>query len=139
MNDERFDFVVDTRSYAGNFERELCIHLTGHSDIDDFSAYAIDDATPEYQNYMSDDEENVVHLPGGNGDDIWDCPMQLYQHPESNNNNSVGIHFQNKPSKSIIEELKQRAKQFDQEQNIKITGFRLIKVVTTYEEEEIEM
>ena len=23
-------FVIDTKQYAGNFEREMCAHITGH-------------------------------------------------------------------------------------------------------------
>ncbi len=28
----RYDFLIDTNKYSGNFERELCGYLTGHWD-----------------------------------------------------------------------------------------------------------
>lgn len=151
MSDSYYDFVIDTRSYAGNFQRELCQHITGHSDIDDFSPCT--DASPEYQTFMDEDSENVLLLPGGDGDDVWDCPNELYATPgwssDANGNylengkgkfpayNSVGIHFAKELPAEIIKEMKQRAKQFDDDYNIKITGFRLLKISTTREECEI--
>ena len=29
-----WEFIIDTDSYAGNFERELCAYVTGHWDME---------------------------------------------------------------------------------------------------------
>lgn len=148
MSDHYFDFVIDTNSYAGNFERELCKHVTGHDDQDECPQEDwIDDS--EVSSELKWFAEHILFLPGGDGDATWDCPMELYLTPGSQKsskrkelqNNSIGIHLDTRPPLPIIEYMKKQARSFEYDgiSDFKILNFRLLEIQVTRTEVEVEV
>lgn len=152
-----FIFVIDTKQYSGNFERELCAHITnqigdcevGDNRIEDAECLA--DEHPEYT--LDKIEEYLMYFK----DNIYQkeeegCyrPCSIYETKGRSNNGkglhydvtedspykwpayeSVAIYFHNKPEQEIIEYMKKRALTFNHRNKIDIIGFRLVEVVET--------
>lgn len=134
MSDLYYDFVIDTNSYAGNFERELCLYITGHDDVD---------SSPDEDDFEEGSPErwlveHTLYTAGGDGDAYWSCPMELYlTPPEEKDNNSVGIHLDEYPPEEVIQYMKLKAKEFDYayggvlgNEKFSVLGFRLLQVET---------
>ena len=130
-----YAFVIDTDSYAGNFEREMTAHITG--------IIGECEVGKEYIEKLSIDFEEIVkQVPDENGcrrpTDCWESPNGSYD--------SVAIFFEKRPTTEQIEFMKERAKTFNQKNSeintyfpgdIKILGFRLIEFVSSTKEESI--
>ncbi len=139
------DFVVDTNSYAGNFERKLCVHLTGWCDQE--KNFGFKEKSGVKDEIVSWIDDNIAMLPGGDGDAVWDSPYQLRITPLSaprnyrgGQFNSVGIHFHERPPGFIIDFLKERAWEFAPTytgDKLKILGFRLVTEETIEHSEDI--
>ena len=134
MYDVNFEVVIDTDSYSGNFERELCAYITGHWDLETHGG----DQAEIFEEECGDKPnpfEDYIAMALTQDDD---CPVNAYQclewEPENKGMNSVGIFFEKEPTPELIELIKERAYKFEKEGKIfdkpvdlKIIGFRLFK------------
>jgi len=136
MSEVKYIFVIDTREYAGNFERELCAHctgITGECEVGDEFAknFHIEEPTCElFQEVESRPDDHGCARPTS----LWDGPNGQAE--------SVAIFFLEKPSDKEIELIKRRAMTFNEtckniywnKQTITVTGFRILKETTILEE-----
>jgi hypothetical protein len=123
--DPDFGFIIDTDSYAGDFERELCGFITGHyGDCEVGMAMAklfMKDHTP------IDGVTDRIDPESGS------CGQATVF--DGNDFNSVLIHFYKEPTQKDIDLMKARAYEYaifrgqrPFEKEIKILGFRLYKL-----------
>ena len=125
-----FAFVIDTDSYAGNFEREMCAYLTGHVGECEVGEEYVDEDLP--MNF-----DNVLDVGDDHG-----CyrPVSIWMNEPKTSYESVAIFFDTKPTQEQIDFMKERAKGFNDEvynenkdsswykrQDIVVLGFRLIQ------------
>jgi len=126
---EGYAFVIDTDSYAGNFEREMTAYLTGAVGECGVGEELIEDLPVSF--------DNIQDVPDDHG-----CykPTSCWEEPTSGDNNAVAIFFEDKPTPEQIDFMKERVKnfnhifktkgrmaQFNNEPDINILGFRLIE------------
>ena len=120
-------FVIDTDSYAGNFERDLCAYITGV--IGDCGVGK--EMAELYCKDTGEEESRFLELlkqtcDGG------PCyrPCDIYKSPNSKEYLSVAIFFNDRPSDGDIAFMKKRAMKFA-ESKLNIIGFRLLREVMT--------
>lgn len=158
---EKYIFIVDTTEYAGDFEREMCAFCTGV--IGDcevgreekkkwIEAYGEDKADEMYEMMEQRPDEHgcrrpvsIVPTPGyintGMGKHIKekDAKPEDERYPAYQ---SVAMYFYERPTKEVINMIKERAKLFTktndrisrEPRTLKILGFRLLKETTVIEE-----
>ena len=136
-------FVIDTDQYAGNFEREMCAHLTGCVGECGVGDEFVDEGNKKQ--FI----ENVIDMPDDHG-----CyrPVTCYPLPDDSANNAVAIFFDNNnpPTEEQIALMKERAgtfleayrttgsmAEFNKDKVINVTGFRLIEFSTAKSETSI--
>ena len=151
--------VVDTDSYAGNFERELTAYCTGQigecekgsrqaQDFRDFMPW-LDNPFDDIVTQRGDDRGTmrptaIYPTPGrtnnGTGQHSDVTPDNPYKYPAFE---SVAIFFSEKPTKLMIDIIKDRATEFAENRvvigkpaPVKVLGFRLITEHTVYHKEE---
>ena len=133
-------FVIDTKDYAGNFERELCAYITGKVGQCEVGQEMAESFLEETKLIPF---ENVIEEPDEHG-----CyrPVTIYPSKNTSQYNSVAILFDSKPTKDQIDLMKKRALKFanlpsewikTDKRISKITGFRLIKNTIKREEEKL--
>jgi hypothetical protein len=134
-----FKFIIDTNSYAGNFEREICAYLTGKVGECEVGWELVE--IFENENTDSISFNNVCSIISDQDDP---CPRPCYieitpgwfndgvgNHCKVDNKNpknidkfpaycSVAIFFKTKPSQIQIDLMKARAIKF--KENLKILG-----------------
>lgn len=103
-------FIIDTDSYSGNFERQLCAYITGQvgecgvgQDIATFIAR---------EPGVRDIGMFIRHEPDDHG--VY-RPAKIYQTLRVHDNNgyqSVAIGLLSRPSQSILKKMCKRAKEF---------------------------
>ena len=135
-------FVIDTEQYAGNFEREMCAHLTGRIGDCEVGEELVDPVLKEMF-------YNVVDMPD---DHACYRPTTCFPLKDKPDNNAVAIFFDKNdpPTEEQITLMKERANEFQEvfrtkgrmaefnkDALITITGFRLIEFSTTRTEKEI--
>lgn len=137
MYDIPFEFVIDTDSYAGNFERELCAYVTGFWDHETHGG----DQAAVFEKEVGDINpfEGYVIQAVTEDDDM---PVEAHQCLELTPKksavkgafNSVGIFLQKELPPELIVLIKERAYRFAQQGlifnrpvKLKILGFRLFK------------
>lgn len=144
IDEESYLFIIDTDSYAGNFERQLTAYITGRcGECEVGSEIAI-----EVEEELYEFEEQIDNLIANETDDngyfricsIWpsDSSDMVY--------NSVAIFLTEYPVDYMIDLFTERAKSFndyikktkEKEFNYlsdcgNIIGFRILKKVTKYE------
>jgi hypothetical protein len=148
-------FVIDTDSYAGNFERDMCAYITGQVGECGVGEEQAQVAIQEVPNIVKNLEGIVKNIPDENG-----CsrPASIFENPQYGNDgfgkqallteknkkkypfpayNSVAIYLNSIPPRELLDVMKERAKRFatqplgyKQKQKIEIEGFRLFKVQT---------
>ena len=135
-------FVIDTDQYAGNFEREMCAHVTGRIGECEVGEEYVDDE-------IRDLFDNVIDMP-----DDSDCyrPTTCFLSKDGKSNNSVAIFFDKNepPTDEQIEIMKERSltflhayrtvgdmAEFNKNKTINIFGYRLIKYLTEITEMEV--
>jgi len=135
-------FVIDTKQYAGNFEREMCAHVTGRIGECEVGEEYVDKE-------IADKFENVLSVPDEHG-----CyrPTTCFPLKDNSANNAVAIFFEKNypPTEEQIALMKERVKtfqeayrttepmaEFNKDKVIDITGFRLVEFSTTKTEKEI--
>lgn len=128
---EGYAFVIDTNSYAGNFEREMTAYLTGVVGDCTVGEQLIETLPINFENKIQQvaDEHGCYR------------PTTCWIEPNTKQNNSVAIFFYEKPTTEEIDFMKERVKNFDNifktkgrmaefhknKPEIKILGFRLIE------------
>lgn len=129
-----FSLVIDTDSYAGNFERELCAYVTGEEG----------DCGVVCENFESIQEEldkwEIRDIIMKVSDDRGCArPCYIAQSPNFKYN-SVEIFFEDEPTPELISLFKERTLQAAQDsktllskycEGFKVLGFRTIKRVLT--------
>jgi hypothetical protein len=123
-------FIIDTDSYAGNFERELCAYCTGHWDYETHG----EEQALLFKKEVGDPEvlfESIAYV--GVGDGYQSC-QTLEVEPTVDQYNSVAISFSEKPTIEQIKIMRHRAEKFtrvgqifNQPVKFKILGYRLIQ------------
>lgn len=151
--------VIDTDSYAGNFEREMTAYCTGQigecgkgkSQAEDFREclsehpYLFDDVVVQRGDDRGTMRPTTIYpTPGrtndgmGNHSDV--TPDNPYKYPAFE---SVAIFFSEKPTNIMVRIIKDRAKEFAETRvvigkpaPVKVLGFRLITETAVYHKEE---
>ncbi len=142
-NSNPYKVIIDTDSYAGNFERELCAYVTGHWDDSTHGgdqAKVFEDEVGEpnpFEDYVSFIiDEHGLRTPVC----LEYTPKELGDY----NMCSVGIVFKKRPTPELIQLVKDRAYKFENKGlifnrpvKLKILGFRLLKITMEVVEEEL--
>jgi hypothetical protein len=149
----RYIFVIDTEQYAGNFERALCAWCTGQVGECGVGKDIADKVPRDVSNRF---DESLEHIPDEHG---VARPCKLWETPGWSTNGwgknfrgegrypaylSVAIFFLHKPKRKLIDIIIKRSKMFNEAREkvykgwnhepITITGFRLLKETTSWEE-----
>ena len=153
-------FVIDTDTYAGNFEREMCAYVTGQIGDCGVGKKQAELAKQEIPDVVAQLEDLVELVPDEHG-----CarPVSIFSNPRYGNDgrgnhalltdenreqfsypayNSVTIYFHAIPDSGLIDIMKERARNIASrglelegfEQQVGIEGFRFLKEHTSYEE-----
>jgi len=131
---EKYTLLVNTNSYAGNFERELTAYCTGVIGECEVGEELVDNFNDEIAfhfnipcDYFSDSLEQRA--------DDYDCyrPCQIERNKDGIYN-TVGINFYNKPTEKEVNIIKYAANKFGEQNNIDIISFSLKVETTTIEE-----
>ena len=156
-------FVIDTNSYAGNFERQLCAYVTGQVGECGVGEENAGLARSEVPAIVSQLENLVELVPDEHG-----CarPVSIFPNPRYGNDGrgnhelitetnkerlaypayySVAIFLHSVPDSKILEVMKERAKAITNkgvgtkghEQKVEIEGFRLLEQQVKYKELQI--
>ena len=133
-----FVFVIDTNQYAGNFEREMCAHLTGVIGECEVGEEYVD------KNITKMFDEDIQQCGDDHG-----CyrPCEIVSN-EDRKSQSVGIFFNKKPTEEQIETMKSRSYTFNKKRkelesynrnspDIEILGFRLLEVTNNVKNHEV--
>lgn len=142
-------FVIDTKTYAGNFERQLCAYCTGITG-DCGVGWADQEDFLEEFSHKSDEGSSfatILHLRP----DEYGCrrPCKIWTTPGWSSNGmgkhsrkkgkfsaylSVAIFFRDKPTKEMMKIIRDRSRKYDKIHKVKITGYRLLKEEKTITE-----
>ena len=155
-------FIIDTDTYTGNFEREICAYITGKigecevgKEQAELARQEIPDIVAKLEDLVeSVSDEHGGHRPvlifpndrygnDGNGNPalLTDKNRNQFPWPEYN---SVVIYFHSIPNRRLLNTMKERAINFAKGKEVlkrvgkrvKIEGFRLLEehTQTTYKE-----
>jgi hypothetical protein len=156
MRDTKYyAFVIDTDSYAGNFERQLALYITGveveymhggmewltelaAKEVDELPKEVIEDVFGRSEFGPFDDQlHDVVNDTGAH------TYVEIFESPGSHSNyNSVAIYLDEQPDQKLVKLMKQRAKAFlsikkpkgddgSEPEKFKILGFRVLELKST--------
>lgn len=138
--EKKYEFIVDTDSYSGNFERDLLLYVCGAGteySMLELEKLAAKELTEKQLVWF---EDNLRY--DGEYDDA--CEVR---HPQNNYQlkpNSVAILLSKKPTKNILELMVARSKKFCEEGMAKwepkpnFISARLIEITQTIIETELE-
>jgi hypothetical protein len=158
---DHYIFVIDTDSYSGNFEREMCAYITGQIGECGKGDKQASFAGTEIPELVTKFEEIIEQVADEHG-----CyrPTSIFQSPKYGNDgdgkhvvltdenkeqfpwpayNSVAIYFNERPDANLIEVMKERATTFSEFapqlcneylHHMTIEGFRLLEQRTTITE-----
>lgn len=146
MCDAEYKFIIDTNSYAGNFERELCAYVTGHWDNETHGGAQAAEFTEEIGKINPFDDyiglitnEHGLQTPVS----LENTPKELKE-PGDYSMCSIGIHFDKRPTPELIQIMKDRAYKFENEGlifdrpvKLKILSFRLQRQIVEIVEEKL--
>ena len=121
---KQYILVIDTDSYAGNFERQITAYCTGV--VGDCGK-----GEEERKIFLAESEEEFdleFRNEDGRG-----RPCKIWWSKDSICN-SVAIFFGSKPSKEVVLFVKSRADKYGELNNIKILGIRLLTEETVFQE-----
>ena len=131
-----FGLVIQTDQYAGNFERELCAYVTGHIGECQVGKDLVDPTIEEMFDGV------ILQIPDDHG-----CyrPVSIYD-GDGSKYNSLVIFFEERPTKEMIDIIKERAKTFneaflakngyyskypEQWERVNILGYKLVEFIVT--------
>jgi hypothetical protein len=128
-----FAFVIDTDSYAGNFEREMCAFMTGmYGECGVGMAIANEVREQISPTVLEWFDEHVVDVGDDHG-----ChrPVSIWPAPNGDGYNSVAIFMNESPPENVLTVLMERARAYKGNKpyktHYKITGFRVIMMRMT--------
>lgn len=149
MSSEQLIFVIHTRQYSGNFERQLCAYITGQVGE---CGVGNKEATLFTEDVGEDMSEAFEEIIGSNADDNG-CyrPAEIYPTPGRWNNGvgqhfnviadtpekrwpayeSVAIYFNDMPTSEMIELMKERTYEYAKSNDLTVIGFEMIREVTS--------
>ena len=146
----KYYFVIDTDSYSGNFERELCAYITGQTGECGVGIELATTAEEELGHDFLKFDGMVCSEPDENG-----CrrPVKIYPSPNTGKYQSVAISLFDRPPQDTIDLIKKRAEAYckacrdgrveeiggrkGRNYSVNIIGFRLVMEKTTIEEEKL--
>ena len=157
MPDTKYDYCIDTDSYAGNFEREMCAYITGNVGECEvgveqavlFTAELGYDLMDEFYGVIAQvmDEHGCARpvcataTPGTSYDT--QHAGKTHTHLKCN---TVSIYFHKMPTQEMLAIMSKRAEVFAKERPecyskdvIKIIGVRMLKKETTVTSEELTL
>lgn len=121
----KYAILIKTDSYAGNFERELCAHLTGHIGECGVGDNYVDESIAEkFENYVAQEEDEGCYRPVNLGYDF------------GYSNDDVIIWFNEKPTEELIDIIKERLETFNETKlkleswNKDVIGIKEVKILT---------
>lgn len=134
-----YQFIIDTDSYAGNFERELCGYCTGHWDGETHGGKQAAIFNEEVGDECFDNIAYTVLEHDGYG---YTSCVTIEAEPTTHQYNSVAIFFDEKPTKEQINLMKQRAEKYSKGGKdvigrylgFKVIGYRLMEIIETKKE-----
>ena len=164
VEEEYWIFIVDTDTYSGNFERELCAYIAGH-----FYARGEEEAIQFIKETKLGHLERSQHsqklIPYSSLEHVMEAPSPPAEHkgdygiiwatlgwfndgsgnhyPKETKKHlkkrypayqSVAIYFDTKPTEKEIAMFKDRSRKFAETRKIQVTGFRLIAAQVVQEE-----
>lgn len=108
---DRYLFVIDTDSYAGNFERQMCAYVTGQLGECEVGEENTELAKREIPEIVSRLEDMVELVPDEHG-----CsrPVDIFPTPGWFNN-GVGGHFRDGQEKEALAHYKKETKRYNNE------------------------
>lgn len=120
-----YAILIKTDSYAGNFEREMCAHLTGHIGECGVGDEYIDESIAEkFEDYVSQEsDDDGCYRPAALGYDL------------GYSDDDVVIWFNQKPTQEHIDIIKERLGTFDETIGIKDVLLLNVKRTTKITEE----
>ena len=116
----KYSIVVKTNQYAGNFERELCAHLTGIIGECEVGEEYVHEAITEIF------EDSVAEMPDDNGTRR---PVSLGSQNEGATGHDVVIYFDTEPTKEQVEIIKERLLTFEPDNWVKGLEFKGIELI----------
>lgn len=115
----KFAVLVKTNQYAGNFEREMCAHLTGHvGECEVGKEYVEDEIKELFKSIIGNEsDDNGCYRPVALGCDI-----------EGGTSDDVVIFFNEKPTQKHLDTIKERIPDFvNGQKDMIIGGIELIE------------
>ena len=114
----KFAVLIETNQYAGNFEREMCAHLTGHVGDCEVGDELIDEAVAEFFDGVIGNEadDNGTYRPVALGNDI-----------DGGTNQGVVIFFDEEPTQEHLDMIKERLETFTYTKGLEIKSVELIE------------
>jgi hypothetical protein len=99
-----YAILIKTNSYAGNFEREMCAHVTGHiGECGVGDEYVDELLAQKFEDYIGlESEDDDCYRPAALGYDL------------GYSNNDVVIWFNKKPTQELIDTIKERLETFNE-------------------------
>jgi len=99
-----YAILIKTDSYAGNFEREMCAHVTGHiGECGVGDEYVDESLTEKFDGYVTQEpDDNGCYRPAALGYDL------------GYSNDDVVIWFDKKPTQEHIDIIKERLNTFNE-------------------------
>lgn len=115
-----YSIVIKTNQYAGNFERELCAHLTGIIGECGAGEEYVHEAITEIF------EDSVAEMADDNGTRR---PVSLGSQNEGATGNDVVIYFDTEPTHFQVEIIKERLLTFEPDNWVKGLEFKGIELI----------
>jgi hypothetical protein len=132
----KYELIISTNKYAGNFERQLCAHVTGQvGDCEVGEEFVEDDIQEMFEDIVEGVYQEGYSRP---------CAIGFYSKVPGVTNNDVIIYFYNNPTDEMLKTVKERVSTFANKykelnptfsssvDGLEIIGIRLVqKVITT--------
>ena len=105
---DHYLFVIDTDSYAGSFEREMCAYVTGQYGECEVGKETAESVIREGPNFFGRLEDLVKHVPDEHG-----ChrPASIFPTPGWFNH-GMGGHFRDGQEKEALVDYKKRTREY---------------------------
>ena len=116
----KYSIVIKTNQYAGNFERELCAHLTGVVGECEVGEEYVDESITTIF------EQSISQVPDDNGTRR---PVGLGSSNEGASGQDVVIYFDSEPTKEQVQIIKERLLTFIPDQWVKGLEFKGIELI----------
>lgn len=112
---------IDTDQYSGNFEREMCAHITGQHDY-----YHGEELAAKVPADIVDLFEDVVYSKGDSDGHV--APCEAVGSPDGECN-TVAIFFNKKPNKKMMKIIEERAFEYVESLNVDSIKIKKIRVI----------